>query len=528
MNFARFFSLRTSVMILLWLLPLLLYIAIGIVALYQTGWLLFMAWTLPLLWLAAWLVGHFWPPPKLSQSRIVEPLTPQQFWTPHDTAALSIVETFRQSLPEIDRHSIADPNRYIGDAQALSELLAQHYYPAKGASAAGTAYRPLTIVEILSVIHLSIEDLEAWMIESVPGSNLITLGQIEKVPTIVRAIDVGQKIFFLATSIANPAKLMTYPLWRNAGRVTVEIQNEAMRAFYQHYLRQTSFYLIEMYSGRLRGGSKEYRQKFGPMSVAAHEAKGDSELLAESEAVDTTIAVMGQVKAGKSSLINALVKDTVAAVSVLPQTRQVQRYELKLEGTHRVDGSPHVLTLLDTPGYDEANISAQQRNEIRQAVELADIVLLVMSASSSAKAADVAMMRELQAYYRAHPRLKPPPVLAVLTHIDQLRPMREWTPPYDWRHPQHPKEQAIASAVAYIHELFGSAIVDVTCVFTGSDDRSDSSVSDEVVPLLMTQLGHGHSAAVLKAFYRGLSKRRYEQLVEQLTGLIRSVVGGRG
>ncbi len=68
--------------------------------------------------------------------------------------------------------------------------------------------------------------------------------------------------------------------------MTIEIQNEAMRAFYQHYLRQTSFYLIEMYSGRLRGGSKEYRQKFGPMSEAAHEAKGDHSLLTESEAVD--------------------------------------------------------------------------------------------------------------------------------------------------------------------------------------------------------------------------------------------------
>lgn len=521
MNFARFFSLRTSVMVLLWLLPLLLYIAIGVVALYQTGWLLFMAWTLPLMWLAAWLVGHFWAPPKLAQSRIVEPLTPQQFWTGQDTAALNIVENFRRGLPDIDRNSIADPNRYIGDAQALSQLLAQHYYPA---AAAGAGYRPLTIVEILSVIHLSIEDLEAWMLESVPGSNLITIGQIEKLPTIVRAIDVGQKIFFLATSIANPAKLMTYPLWRNAGRVTVEIQNEAMRTFYQHYLRQVSFYLIEMYSGRLRGGSKEYRQKFGPMSVAAHVAQGDTELLVESEAVDTTIAVMGQVKAGKSSLINALMKDVVAEVSVLPQTRQVNRYELKLDVPPRADGHPHVLALLDTPGYNEADISRQQRGEIRQAVEMADIVLLVMSASSPAKDADLQMVRELQTHYREHPHLKAPPILAVLTHIDELRPVREWSPPYDWRHPQQPKEQSIASAVAYVRELFGHAFIDITCVFTGNIDPKDSSVSDEVVPLIMTQLSHGHAAAVLKAFYRGLSKRRYEQLAEQLTGLIRTLL----
>lgn len=528
MNIARFFTARTCVMILLWLLPLLIYIAIGVVALYQTGWLIFMAWTLPLMWLAAWLVGRYWQPPKLENSRIVEPLTPQQFWTAQDNAALDIVEKFRRGLPDIDRNSVADPNRYISDAQALSQLLAEHYYSRPGGASnygrtrAGAAYRPLTIVEILSVIHLSVEDLEGWMLESVPGSNLITIGQIEQIPTIVRAIDVGQKIFFLATSIVNPAKLMTYPLWRNAGRVTVEIQNEAMRTFYQHYLRQVSFYLIEMYSGRLRGGSKEYRQKFGRMSTAAHMAAGDTELLVESEAVDTTIAVMGQVKAGKSSLINALMRDTVAEVSVMPKTRQVQRYELKLDVPSKASDSQHVLTLLDTPGYDEADISRQQRNEIRQAVEMADILVLVISASSPAKDADVEMVRELQSYYREHAHLKPPPILAVLTHIDQLRPVKEWSPPYDWRHPQQPKEKSIADAVAYTRELLGSALVDVTCVCTVSSEPIDSTISDEVVPLLMTQLSHGHAAAVLKAFYRGLSKRRYEQLTEQLTGLIKT------
>ena len=519
MKIAQFFSLRISVLVLLWLLPLLFYLSVGVIALYQTGWLWLMAWTMPLMWLAAWLIGRFWTAPKLTSRQNVEPLTPRQFWTPQDNAALGIVQKFRESLPDIDRQSIADPNRYIGDAQALSQLLAEHYYPNNLSSA---AYRPLTIVEILSVIHLSIEDLEAWMLSSVPGSNLITLGQIEQVPTLVRAVDIGQKIFFLATSITNPAKLLSYPLWRNAGRVTIEIQNEAMRGFYQHYLAQISFYLIEMYSGRLRGGSKEYRQKFGAMSVAAHAARGDDELLLESEATDTTIAVMGQVKAGKSSLINALMRDAVAEVSVLPETRQVQRYELKLDVPPRADGSSHLLTLLDTPGYDEADISRQQRNEIRQAVELADIVLLVISASSPAKDADVQMVRELQTYYRDHPRLKPPPILAILTHIDQLRPVREWSPPYDWRHPEQPKEHSIASAVAYARELFGSAIVDLTCVCTRGDDPH---VSDEIVPLLMTQLNHGHSAAVLKAFYRGLSQRRYQQLTEQLTGLIKSILG---
>ncbi len=84
--------------------------------------------------------------------------------------------------------------------------------------------------------------------------------------------------------------------------MSVELQNEAIRAFYQHYLQQVSFYLIEMYSGRLRGGSQKYRARFAHLSSAAHAAGGDLEQFAQAEAIDTVIAVMGQVKAAKAVL----------------------------------------------------------------------------------------------------------------------------------------------------------------------------------------------------------------------------------
>lgn len=513
MSFLRVLPRRFVVMVVLWCLPLLLYAVVGLIAIQQVGWIWIIACTLPVLWLLAWLIGKFWRPPKLQDTSFSQPLAAPEFWTPHDAAAVKIVEEFRHQVTDVDRLTIADHNRYFRDAQALAQLLARHYHQGSDAS----AYRRLTIVEILSVIHLSVEDLEAWTIENVPGSSLVTVGQIEQLPTIMRAVDIGQTAWFLATSVMQPAKLLSYPLWRKSGRVTIELQNELCRAFYQVYLRQVSYYLIEMYSGRLKGGSQRYRQRFGHMAVAVHASGGDVSKLAELEGVSTAIAVMGQVKAGKSSLINALMKDKVAAISVLPETREVKRYD------YRLTGSDTVVSLLDTPGYSEANVSKRQRSAIESAAESADIILLVIAANSPAREADVQMVRALQEHYRQHPHLKPPPIIAVLTHIDLLRPVREWSPPYNWRAPSSAKEHSIAQAVNYARELFGDAIAGYACVYTGETHSPDTSVADELIPRLIEHLSYGHSAAVLKAFYQQLSRQRFQQLSQQVVGLLKNV-----
>lgn len=509
----RVLPARVVVLVSLWSLPLLLYFVIGVLAIYEAGWLTLIAWSLPCLWLLAWLVSKLWPPPKLEDTAFNQPLTPLEFWTAQDAAAIKVVEQYRHQVSDVDYVSIVDPNRYLRDAQALSQLLAKHYHQENSQY----VLRPLTVVEILSVIHLSVEDLEAWLLDNVPGSDLVTVGQIEQLPTLLKAVDIGQSAIFIASAVFNPSKLLAYPLWRKSGRVTVELQNEVIRAFYQRYLRQVSFYLIEMYSGRLRGGSKRYRERFGRMSAAVHTAGGDTSLFKDIDAVSTTIAVMGQVKAGKSSLINALMKDKVAEISVLPATREVQRYDYRLPDANAV------ITLLDTPGYSEADVTRQQRSETESAAQIADIIVLVMAANSPAKQADVQMVRVLQAQYRQRPHLRPPPIIAVLTRIDVLRPVREWSPPYNWRQPATTKEQSMAQAVAYTRELFGDAISGYACVYTGETHAPDSSVADEVIPLLVGNLSHGHSAAILKAFYKQLSRQRFQQLTQQLTGLFKSV-----
>ena len=80
------------------------------------------------------------------------------------------------------------------------------------------------------------------------------------------------------------------------------------------------------------------------MTTAVHAISGDADVLKRLQEVRTTIAVMGQVKAGKSSLINALMHEQVCVTGVLPETRKVQRYQ------YSIPGSPNTVVLLDTPG----------------------------------------------------------------------------------------------------------------------------------------------------------------------------------
>ncbi|TWU45557.1 GTP-binding protein YsxC [Novipirellula aureliae] len=506
--------LRMVVLFLLWTLPVLCYIVIGLIAIYQTGWMKWVLISLPIAWTSAWIIRRMWPAAKLSQTGHTVPLTAPDFWTPIDASAIELVEQFRSEVDDVNSKTITDGWRFIEDAKVLAQRLANHYHADTG----GNLVHQLTLVEMLAVIHLATEDLETWVLSNVPGGNIATMGQLKQVPGVVNKIELAQKIIYFGSAVLNPAKLAAYPLWRKSGQVVVELQDELVRRFYQRYLRQVGYYLIEMYSGRLKAGSQQYRQRFAEMATAVHAARGDARPLELLQDLETTIAVMGQVKAGKSSLINALTGDATAKTSVLPETQNVARYQFRLPD------SDNNLILLDTPGYSEADVTRKQRSEIRTAVEKADIVLLVMAANSPARDADVKMLKTLSDYYQTKRQLRPPTIIGVLTHIDLLRPVREWQPPYDWRNPHELKEESMAAAVAYCQELFGSTVSDYACVYTGDVHPLENQVVDEVVGTLLAHLQQGKSAAVLKAFYKQLSEKRVSELTKQVIGLLKSAL----
>lgn len=125
------------------------------------------------------------------------------------------------------------------------------------------------------------------------------------------------------------------------------------------------------------------------------------------------VLVVGQVKTGKSSLINALLGSAQAPVDVLPTTNRVDLYECEPEGL------PPII-LRDTPGYGAVGDKEPPLAHLRREIEECDLLLMVCSANSAARQADRKLLEDLREHYRSEPRRIMPPVIYVVTHIDKI------------------------------------------------------------------------------------------------------------
>src|SRR5439155_17504622 len=190
--------------------------------------------------------------------------------------------------------------------------------------------------------------------------------------------------------------------------------------------------------------------------------------------------VLGQVKAGKSSLINALLGEQLARTDVLPATADITRYELQPPDI------PSRLVLLDTVGYGHAGPREDQLKATQEAARQADLVLLVMQARNPARQTDLELLQGLERWFAPRPGLKLPPILVILTHIDLLTPAMEWSPPYDWQHPDRLKEQQIQEAVVTVRDQFAPYVVG--CVPVCSAPGKVLGIEEWLLPTLMELL----------------------------------------
>lgn len=509
--------------------PVLVYVALGGYALWASG-LTFWAWALlPFCWLLAWAVGRLWPLPTVETLELAEP---GAHWTDRDRAALEIVRQRQLSVHQYSPEQLIDPHFYIEQVKSLAMELAAHYYPT-----AQDPYSSLKVTEVLSAVHLAVEDLEELTTERLPVAQWLTIGQWQALGQTPKWYTRVQESVWLSSMVFNPLNVLRYV----TSKATVEplgqqLQQELLIRLYMKFIFQVGFYLIEMNSGRLRGGTLKYRQYFG---------KGRSETLSQSPAASASevsssttpsgkplepeaakpelgpppseavrIVLVGQVSSGKSSLINVLLGTHEAACDVLPTTRDVQRYAIALPSARGQ------VELLDTPGYGEAGASREQQQQIEQAVTQADAVLLVMSANTSARKPDQLLLEQLETYYQNHPDLKFPPMIGVLTHVDMLKPTMIWNPPYDWREPHDAKGRQIQAALNYVRSIVGARVKMVIPVCSAKDPARQWGVTEQLLPALSHILRDAQSTSLLRLFQESL-QGTWKQTLQELkqTGL---------
>ena len=294
-----------------------------------------------------------------------------------------------------------------------------------------------------------------------------------------------------------------------------------LAGIYLRFIRQVGFYQIEMNSGRLRGGADAYRNAFEEQGGAGGETRIGGATPSQGQSIvsrPVTIGIVGQVSAGKSSLINYLTGDQQAAVDMLPKTRHVQRYTLPVSAGENSQETVSV-DLLDSPGYGVDGANASQQAEIQTALQSSDIILLVIDGHSPSKAADAATLKQVETWYADHPNLLPPPIIVVLSHVDLIPPAMQWSPPYQLDRPQTPKGKNIAEAIAWTKEelgQFSNFVVDVVAVCSGPEEPRRWGLQEYVLPAIMQHLESGQSVALLEAFERSVDDKWASTLVDQL------------
>lgn len=526
--------------------PVVLYVFAGAFAIWKVGWMQSVWWIAPVFWAVTWVLARVWP----TRSTMDQIAPDAGHFSSRDQSAAEIVLQYQQDVGNFTPTQLTDFNFYVQQFQSLSTALARHYHPNSP-----DPYSSLTVPELAAALRLVADDIEDIALNSIPGSRKLTVKQwrtLGKAPAWAQRL---QNAVWAGSFLINPFNIARYGLSRmTVDKVGSNIQSEVIAGVYVRFIRQVGFYLIEMNSGRLRGGAELYRAAFekrrgseqpvggaqstgasdGVTGISTQMPAGSPSAQSPSRPglphTDVTIGLIGQVSAGKSSLINCLCGNNAAAVDMLPETSAVKRYVMQVESTDA--DHPAEVVLLDSPGYGVDGLEQGQADEIQKAIESSDILLLVLDGHQPGKEPDLAVLRQVREYYARHPALRPPPVIAVMTHIDLIPPAMQWNPPPHLKSPQTRQDVNIVDALAYTEELFlasgeGAAasaagsqdrlrVLQVVPVCGGEASRRPWGVREHLLPAILSQLSDGQSVAMLAAFEDMLDRDWMSTVFQQL------------
>jgi uncharacterized protein len=301
------------------------------------------------------------------------------------------------------------------------------------------------IPQVYGLIRGTVNDMDQWMQKLSPVLNQVTVGQAYQTYEVYRKLEPSArklwKVWNWAQWVLNPVVAVAKKASEGVGnRASQELLINLSQLLREAALRNLCKQAIALYAGT--------KIELPTPTLPQTKTQTLRDILTQVEPPEivaqkpVNILIIGRTGAGKSSLINTLFQDELAAVDVLPSTDEIQNY-------HWETANGETLNLWDTPGYEQV-----KREDLRDLVidyaSNADLLLLVTPALDPALQMDVDFIQDVKS------EVADLPIITIVTQVDRLRPIREWQPPYDWENGEKPKEISIREATKYRQQLLGN------------------------------------------------------------------------
>ena len=309
--------------------------------------------------------------------------------------------------------------------------VASHFHPHKS-----QPLLEMTLPHTLTIIERAARELRDEVVNNIPFSHRLTLGNVARANTLRTLLKRHESWFRAARAIFAPQSAAVAELRRAVGSQLLDHGSERVQTWLlREYIRKLGYHAIDLYGGLARL-EDETRLDAPDTRLAARGVGQDN------EHEPLRILLLGRANAGKSSLINALFGEVTAAVDLLPDTTtDIVGY--RLERDDEIQG-----LIFDTPGFDGALFGSRV---LEKTANDADLILWVTAAHRPDRDEERQRLDQLRAVL-ADPKRRSPPLLVVMTHIDRLRPVREWEPPYVLNPPAGTKAGQIVAALSAVAE----------------------------------------------------------------------------
>ncbi|WP_305373058.1 GTPase family protein [Photobacterium leiognathi] len=416
------------------LLPVLVLSGFGIVALINNGqWLLFfglIAISCLLVFVPYWIIRR----KKVVSRAVNDDLAPLDVagnpqWGEFENQVWDeMSHLIQQQLTEAPEWEALQAHSYVLVAEVADRFN-------QGRSSQRLSF---TAPEFLLMVEEVSRRYRHFLQEHVPFAEKITLKSLkqgyelkDKVGYAKSAYDI-YRLFRIATPTGWLAEARGLVLGKLFDDVSLEVQNKLKTTL----LQEVASVAIDLYSGHF---------KLDDASVP-HSKMFDKDQKSEAIAVEPLrIAVVGQISAGKSSVVNGLLGEMSAEISALPSTDKATTYKCEVEGTD-------VINLIDLPGIDGSeSVNKMLLKQITQS----DVVLWVLKSNQSSRQADITLKQMVDDFYAQakHQNRKAPKIIMLVNQVDKLKPVEEWLPPYDLSDIQTAKGKIILDAVEYNKSL---------------------------------------------------------------------------